>query len=107
MFTPEEKDKALKLYEKDKPVRAVIQRLGYPTRQTLIEIGGRRNRLYKLSNLHVEKNLLKAQMQMEIDILNEAIKIIKKTEASTRSSKTWKRQRWLTLCGININYRNF
>ena len=31
MFTPEEKEQALKLYEKVKSVTAVIQILGYPT----------------------------------------------------------------------------
>ena len=37
MFTPQEKENALKVYEEVKSVRAVIQRLGYPTRQTFYQ----------------------------------------------------------------------
>ncbi|MBR0260908.1 MAG: hypothetical protein IJQ85_03845 [Selenomonadaceae bacterium] len=49
---------------------------------------------------------LKAQireMQMEIDILNEEVKILKKD----RGVNPKKRQRWLMPCGINIHCRNF
>ena len=37
MFTPEEKERALKLYEKLKSVKAVIHKLGYPTRETIYQ----------------------------------------------------------------------
>ena len=92
MFTTQEKEDTLKVYEEVKSMKEVIQRLGYPTRQTFYQWLREKNNSGKkvkpprkrINNsfdhpLHPspELKLIRA-IQMEIDILNEEVKILKK-----------------------------